>query len=630
MASKTQIITPAMRAPATLVLATLASLLRTHAAPGDLDPTFSWTGPGRFSLNANADGYSVASLALQPDGKIVAAGGTRLVRILADGTLDPDFNSGGIINLTPQAFGRGWQEVEIQPDGKIIACSTGANPSLRRWNPDGTPDTSFNGTGIVALPSTPFDLTLDESGRILVGLSSGITRYRTTGEIDPTFGNGGIALLRPLVPFPVQAVASLPGGSLILAVAPPTGTFKKLDASGVEDLSFPEIPISANGGSRPFPMMVDTIGESLIFNWNVGQSCMWKMDFNGANERDIGGEGVCFGIAGITMQRDGKLVIVGAIGGNNPLPGITIRRIRPEGGLDESFANLGSNTINFGNTYSFATRAAVQRDGKILVAAINDTNLVVLRLLGDDPDLTVEYPKGTNLAAAPVPTIDFGPVAAGQSQTRTVYLSNPSPADLEGLKVVRGTAGTPSEFTIASEIPATLATGESAPLTLVLTPSSPGNKSATVEIQSNDPDESPFTLSLTGRQATATDLWRQTHFGSMDETGPAADQSDPDADGIPNLVEFALGSHPKESTPAPGTLVRNGSTLEFTYWRSKAALGEIAFVREFSQSLADGWSQVGGMVETVLEETTDLQKVRVTTPAGTAGRRFVRLRVARR
>jgi hypothetical protein len=143
-----------------------------------------------------------------------------------------------------------------------------------------------------------------------------------------------------------------------------------------------------------------------------------------------------------------------------------------------------------------------------------------------------------------------------------------------------------------------------APLTLVPTPSSPGNKSATVEIQSHDPDESPFTLSLGGRQATATDLWRQSHFGGMDETGPASDQSDPDADGIPDLVKFALGSHPKVPTPAPGTLVRNGSTLEVTHWRSKAALGEIAFVRNFSQSLADGWSKVGGMVETILEETT--------------------------
>jgi hypothetical protein len=77
-------------------------------------------------------------------------------------------------------------------------------------------------------------------------------------------------------------------------------------------------------------------------------------------------------------------------------------------------------------------------------------------------------------------------------------------------------------------------------------------------------------------------------------------------------------------------LVRNGSTLEFTYRRSKVALEKVAFVREFSQSLAEGWSPVGGIVETILEETTELQRVRVTTPAGTAGRHFVRLRITRR
>jgi hypothetical protein len=36
------------------------------------------------------------------------------------------------------------------------------------------------------------------------------------------------------------------------------------------------------------------------------------------------------------------------------------------------------------------------------------------------------------------------------------------------------------------------------------------------------------------------------------------------------------------------------------------------------------------MVETIVEETPELQKVLVTTPAGTAGRRFIRLRVTRR
>jgi hypothetical protein len=450
-------------------------------------------------------------------------------------------------------------------------------------------------------------------------MNSGLARYRATGEIDPTFGSGGIASLPP-----VRAVATLPGGSLIVAVGTSSGTLKKLNANGIEDSSFPEVSVSTNDGSVPLNMEV--FGDRVIFPRLNVQPCLRKVDFDGNVGDDMcGGRG----LLGFTMQRDGKPIIIGAVAGLNGIPDISISRLLDAGSEDPTFAVGGTKIIDFGNTYSFATRAAVQRDGKILVAAISDANLVVLRLLGDDPDLTVEHPLGTNLAAVPVPTIDFGPVVAGQSQTRTVYLSNRSPADLEGLKVVQGTAGTPLEFSV-SDLPATLATGESVPLTLVLTPSSPGRKTATFEIQSNDPDESPFTLSLTGRQATATDLWRQTHFGSMDETGIAADQSDPDADGIPNLVEFALGSHPKESTPTAGTLVRNGSTLEFTYWRSKAALGEIAFVREFSQSLAEGWSQVGGMVETIIEETTDLQKVRVNTPAGTAGRRFVRLRVTRR
>ncbi len=613
-----------MRPSAAFFIASLASLLRTHAAPGDLDPTFGSAGSGRFSLNADPQQWNGASLALQSDGKIIAAGGTRLVRILPDGTLDTAFNSGGVINLTGQTVGQGWQDVAVQSDGKILACSIGSNHSLRRWNSDGTPDTSFNGTGGIILPSNPFDLTLDEFGRILVGLSSGLARYAPNGTLDATYGQSGIALGQTRQ---VTSVAALPGGTALVMEGwnfgqSLWGQITKLDASGAENLGFPMIQVILGLGK------MEVTGQSMVYCYSgVGIS---RIDFQGNAETIIEGPSALSGASGFTVQRDSRLITAGAVSDGWGRYNIAISRFLADGSLDNSFANGGIANVHSASYQITNARTAVQRDGKIVVAVITDAKLVVLRLLGDDPDLTVEHPLGTNLAAAPVPTIDFGPVVAGQSQTRTVYLSNRSPADLEGLKVVRGTAGTPAEFTIVSEVPATLATGESVPLTLVLTPSSPGKKTATFEIQSNDPDESPFTLSLTGRQATATDLWRQTHFGSMDETGIAADQSDPDADGIPNLVEFALGSHPKESTPTTGTLVRNGSTLEFTYWRSKAALGEIAFVREFSQSLADGWSQVGGMVETIIEETTDLQKVRVNTPAGTAGRRFVRLRVTRR
>lgn len=45
---------------------------------------------------------------------------------------------------------------------------------------------------------------------------------------------------------------------------------------------------------------------------------------------------------------------------------------------------------------------------------------------------------------------------------------------------------------------------------------------------------------------TPLEQWRQTHFGSPSNSGSAADGADPDGDGVPNLVEFALGTIPTD------------------------------------------------------------------------------------
>jgi hypothetical protein len=43
---------------------------------------------------------------------------------------------------------------------------------------------------------------------------------------------------------------------------------------------------------------------------------------------------------------------------------------------------------------------------------------------------------------------------------------------------------------------------------------------------------------------TGIELWRLTHFGTTEGTGTAANSADPDGDGIPNILEYALGSNP--------------------------------------------------------------------------------------
>jgi len=66
--------------------------------------------------------------------------------------------------------------------------------------------------------------------------------------------------------------------------------------------------------------------------------------------------------------------------------------------------------------------------------------------------------------------------------------------------------------------------------------------------------------------------WRQQHFGTTEGLGNAADNQDPDHDGIPNLLEFALGTNPRSSNGADGhtalpvvTLPGGVSALSFSH-----------------------------------------------------------------
>jgi hypothetical protein len=125
---------------------------------------------------------------------------------------------------------------------------------------------------------------------------------------------------------------------------------------------------------------------------------------------------------------------------------------------------------------------------------------------------------------------------------------------------------------------------------------------------------------------TALENWRFEHFGSHDNAGNAADDFDADADGEANLIEFATGQDPLDSTLSPTPLVVDGANLRFRYTRSKAAFDSgLAFTVEYHDLLdATPWTPAGAGVVMV---DGPLQSVEAIIPAGPAGRRFVRLRV---
>jgi len=116
-----------------------------------------------------------------------------------------------------------------------------------------------------------------------------------------------------------------------------------------------------------------------------------------------------------------------------------------------------------------------------------------------------------------------------------------------------------AEFSVTG-LPTTLAAGASTTFTITFAPTDIGARNAALHVVSNDPNESPFDLALTGTGLyTAVEEWRLANFGSIDNIGSGSDTNDPDGDGLTNLQEFAYGLNPNANSN--GALVLTGGAL---------------------------------------------------------------------
>jgi phosphodiesterase/alkaline phosphatase D-like protein len=85
--------------------------------------------------------------------------------------------------------------------------------------------------------------------------------------------------------------------------------------------------------------------------------------------------------------------------------------------------------------------------------------------------------------------------------------------------------------------------------------------------------------------------WRQLNFGTTANTGDAADNADPDHDGIVNLLEYGYGMNPKvrDSALLPRPTY-NGNTL-ITSFNQPAGVNDVTYGAEVSTSL-QSWSPI--------------------------------------
>ena len=419
--------------------------IQISAAPGDLDPSF---GSGGIVLPLNLYAYAIA---IQPDGKIVAAGEIgntfAVARYNADGTPDSTFGSGGRV-IT--AFGSGGSiatAIAIQSDGKIVAA--GANyygfyeddppPNydffLARYNTDGSLDSTFGTGGKVTTTFSSAnigasDLAIQPDGKIVVVSSSAgflLVRYNINGSLDNSFGTGGMVSTNFGNNDFAYAVAFQSDGKIVAAGSDNnslTSNFAlaRYNTDGSLDASFGTSGKVITPSGSAYDIAIQSDGKIVAVGYSsTGTSlgfALVRYNTDGSLDSTFGAggkvittfsNGIGFVKNRVTIQSDGKIVVVGSSNGDNgTISGFTLVKYNADGSLDSTFGSGGKVITRIGELYNYATAAAIQSDGKIVVVvgiATSNSGVrsVMIRYL--NPQLGLLLPEATTVMRLASPAI---------------------------------------------------------------------------------------------------------------------------------------------------------------------------------------------------------------------------------
>lgn len=372
-------------------------------ADGSLDATFVVGG-------ASATGWmgEIRSLAVQPDGKILVAGGLYsqfngqpihgLVRLLTNGDLDPSFNIGTGFDGT---FGdRTVAELAVQPDGKVVAAGSFTRVNgytqagITRLNANGSLDTSF---------ASPLDaqalvlaLALQPDGKLLVGgaqfgtppgagsSAQVLRRLLPNGTTDATFlggpSSGGLVLDLKVRPDGSILVA----GFFDLYNGVPRSGLARVSANGTLDAAF---AVNSGYGSALTTAELNN-GQYLVggyFDLFGGQNMGGLARLTAAGQPDASYSQPVGYLPSVpvTPLANGQLLLSlplarfnGLLVGNNDYR--TFHRVNADGTYGAAVA-LPAATPRPNNSNPYAYTASPQADGTFYAAYQNSDSTAVLR-----------------------------------------------------------------------------------------------------------------------------------------------------------------------------------------------------------------------------------------------------------
>ena len=380
---------------------------------GTLDTSFS---PG---TGANS---GIMSTSIQNDGKIIIGGNftsfngisrNRIARLNSDGTLEESFNPGTGANNTV------WS-TSIQNDGKIIigGSFTSYDVTLRRYiirlNSNGGIDYSFN----IGLDDKIYTTSILDNGKIIIGgdftssTSTWINKRIAILNVDGTIDNfsSSTGANNTVETTTIQKDGKIIiGGDFTSFNGEVRNRIARLNTDGTLDKSFNpgSGPTATSASSNVYTNAIQNDGKILIGGYfhyynGINRNNIARLNTDGTLDTSFNpGTGTNSDVRSISIQSDGKIIIVGYFSSFNGNPRKGIARLNTDGTIDTSF-NPGTGANSNIMTIS------IQSDGKIIIGgeftSYNDITINRIARLNTDGTIDLSFNPGTGADRAVLTT----------------------------------------------------------------------------------------------------------------------------------------------------------------------------------------------------------------------------------
>lgn len=360
--------------------------------------------------NATENGYLFKDIALS--------------RHNSDGSPDTSFGNGGkVVSIFVQNNINKIHQAVLQPDGKIVISNTYYNLytgdalyhfELIRYTANGAVDMTFGTDGKVTIDAEPATMLVQPDGKIITlyvsydsqnNATLFLKRYNTNGTADSSFGTNGVTSLTGVFWAPVTA-ALQPDGKIVVSYSSPDAngaygfTLKRFNTDGSPDNSFVNSVAFVDSSSYANGTFVQADGKIVVtgknFGYNSGtyfkQLVSARYNTDGSLDTGYGINGFVTSYLGIDyqnyteiqsvlLQPDGKLLAAVSKLEQfpaNPNPSsydFVIYRFTVNGDSDNEFGANGQVTTSFHDKYDEAFAMVLQPDHKIVVGGTTDTGI---------------------------------------------------------------------------------------------------------------------------------------------------------------------------------------------------------------------------------------------------------------